>query len=92
MKTTLKILGLVFIIAVTMPSCDQGCQPEYGGPDNINPPLRPEDFYKLHHHIRPTKPIRIPDTMAIKMRTTILENPSDTTTTPQDSIPQENEK
>ena len=79
-----------------MLSCDQGCKPEnpdnLGGLDNINPPLRPEDFYKLHHHIRPTKPIRIPDTMAIKMRTTILENPSDTTTTPQDSIPQENEK
>ena len=70
MKTTLKILGLVFIITFTMLSCDQGCKPE--GPDNaegdnINPPLRPEDFYKLHHHIRPTKPIRIPDTMAIKI-------------------------
>ena len=92
MKITLKILGLIFIIAFTMLSCDQGCKPEYGGPDNINPPLHPEDFYKLHHHIRPTKPIRIPDTMAIKMRTTILESPADTTTTPQDSIPQQNEK
>ena len=86
MKTTLKILGLVFIITFTMLSCDKGCKPME---DDINPPLHPEDFYKLHHHIRPTKPIRIPDTMAIKMRTTILENPSDTTTTPQDSIPQE---
>jgi hypothetical protein len=86
MKTTLKILGLVFIIAVTMPSCEDSVpQPEY-------PDFTLDDFYKLHHHIRPTKPIRIPDTMAIKMRTTILENPSDTTTTPQDSIPQENEK
>ena len=86
MKTTLKILGLVFIIAVTMPSCeDSGPQPEYSD-------FTLDDLYKLHHHIRPTKPIRIPDTMAIKMRTTILENPSDTTTTPQDSIPQENEK
>ena len=73
-----------------MLSCDQGCKPM--GPNEMNPPLHPEDFYKLHHHIRPTKPIRIPDTMAIKMRTAILENPSDTITTPQDSIPQENEK
>ena len=86
MKTTLKILGLVFIIAVTMPSCEAPVQqPEY-------PDFTLDDLYKLHHHIRPTKPIRIPDTMAIKMRTTILESPADTTTTPQDSIPQENEK
>ena len=87
MKITLKILGLVFIIAVTMLSCEEAPvqQPEY-------PDFTLDDFYKLHHHIRPTKPIRIPDTMAIKMRTTILENPSDTTTTPQDSIPKENEK
>ena len=86
MKTTLKILGLVFIIAVTMPSCEAPVQqPEY-------PDFTLDNLYKLHHHIRPTKPIRIPDTMAIKMRTTILESPADTTTTPQDSIPQENEK
>ena len=82
MKTTLKILGLVFIIAVTMPSCEAPVQqPEY-------PDFTLDDFYKLHHHIRPTKPIRIPDTMAIKMRTAILETPSDTITThPQDSLP-----
>ena len=90
MKITLKILGLIFIIAFTMPSCEDSVpqsvpQPEY-------PDFTLDDLYKLHHHIRPTKPIRIPDTMAIKMRTTILENSSDTTTTPQDSIPQENEK
>ena len=86
MKITLKILGLVFIIAVTMPSCEAPVQqPEY-------PDFTLDNLYKLHHHIRPTKPIRIPDTMAIKMRTTILESPADTTTTPQDSIPQENEK
>lgn len=82
MKTTLKILGLVFIIAVTMPSCEAPVQqPEY-------PDFTLDDLYKLHHHIRPTKPIRIPDTMAIKMRTAILETPSDTITThPQDSLP-----
>ena len=82
MKTTLKILGLVFIIAVTMPSCEAPVQqPEY-------PDFTLDNLYKLHHHIRPTKPIRIPDTMAIKMKTAILETPSDTITThPQDSLP-----
>ena len=82
MKITLKILGLVFIIAVTMPSCEAPVQqPE-------SPDFTLDDLYKLHHHIRPTKPIRIPDTMAIKMRTAILETPSDTITThPQDSLP-----
>ena len=82
MKITLKILGLVFIIAVTMPSCEAPVpQPEY-------PNFTLDDLYKLHHKIRPTKPIRIPDTMAIKMRTAILETPSDTITThTQDSLP-----
>ena len=82
MKITLKILGLVFIIAVTMPSCEAPVQqPEY-------PDFTLDNLYKLHHHIRPTKPIRIPDTMAIKMKTAILETPSDTITThPQDSLP-----
>ena len=82
MKITLKILGLLFIIAVTMPSCEAPIQqPEY-------PDFTLDDLYKLHHKIRPTKPIRIPDTMAIKMRTAILETPSDTITThPQDSLP-----
>jgi hypothetical protein len=66
-----------------MLSCEEAPvqQPEY-------PDFTPDDLYKLHHHIRPTKPIRIPDTMAIKMRTAILETPSDTITThPQDSLP-----
>ena len=82
MKITLKILGLLFIIAVTMPSCEAPVQqPEY-------PDFTLDDLYKLHHKIRPTKPIRIPDTMAIKMRTARLETPSDTITThPQDSLP-----
>ena len=47
------------------------------------------DWTKLHH-IRPTKPIRIPDTMAIKAKSAILEYQLDTTIShPQDSIPQE---
>ena len=86
MKAALKILGLIFIIAFTMHSCDAGNKP--AGSDDMKPSFRPDDFYELHHNIRPTKPIRIPDTMAIKMRTAILETPSDTITThPQDSLP-----
>lgn len=75
MKTTLKILGLLFCVAITITSCDSSHVP----PEEPWPPVvNPEDFYKLHH-IRPTKPIRIPDTMAILMRPAILKNPSDTT-------------
>lgn len=82
MKTTLKILGLVFITAITMLSCESmpaapidDQKKENQWPHRIDP----DDLYKLHHYIRPTKPIRIPDTMAILMRPAILENPSDTT-------------
>ena len=76
----------MFITMIIMTSCDESVEypPERPWPPVVNP----DDFYKLHHHIRPTKPIRIPDTMAIKMRTAILETPSDTITThPQDSLP-----
>ena len=49
-----------------------------------------DKLYQLHEYIRPTKPIRIPDTMTVLMRPAILENPLDTTSSnPQDSIPQE---
>ena len=85
MKTTLKILGLVFIITFTMLSCDQGKPMD----DDINPPLHPEDFYKLHHHIRPTKPIRIHDTMTI-VQPNIFKLPTDSM--PQDSTHQKNEE
>jgi hypothetical protein len=92
MKTTLKILGLIFIIAFTMPSCeaDKGSMK----PEDMNPPFRPEDFYELHHNIRPTKPIRIPDTMRISSAHPKVYNPPHDSTPeiPQDSIPQENEE
>ena len=78
MKTTLKTLGLVFITAITITSCSTGIAPDNQRDDQWPPVVNPEDFYKLHH-IRPTKPIRIPDTMAILIRPAILENPSDTT-------------
>ena len=90
MKTALKILGLIFIIAFTMPSCDAG--KEHMNP--MNPSFRPEDFYELHHNIRPTKPIRIPDTMRISSAHPKVYNPPHDSTPeiPQDSIPQENEE
>ena len=78
MKTALKILALVFIIAFAMLSCETS--PII--PNDNEPHFRPDDFYKLHHHIRPSKPIRIPDTMNIMAKPAIF--------TPQiDSIPQD---
>ena len=89
MKAALKILGLIFIIAFTMHSCDAGYKP--AGPDDMNPSFRPEDFYELHQNIRPTKPIRIPDTMRIISAKPIPYNlPQDSTLElPQDSIAQD---
>ena len=77
MKIALKILALVFIIAFAMLSCETSITPK-----EDEPHLRPDDFYKLHHHIRPSKPIKIPDTMNIMAKPAIF--------TPQiDSIPQD---
>lgn len=78
MKIALKILALVFIIAFAMLSCETSPIT----PKEDEPHFRPDDFYKLHHHIRPTKPIRILDTMNIMAKPAIF--------TPQiDSIPQD---
>lgn len=78
MKTALKILVLVFITAFAMLSCETSPLT----PNENEPHIRPNDFYELHHHIRPTKPIKIPDTMNIMARPAIF--------TPQiDSIPQD---
>lgn len=77
MKIALKILALVFIIAFAMLSCETSITP-----NKDEHHFRPDDFYKLHHHIRPSKPIRIPDTMNIMAKPAIF--------TPQiDSIPQD---
>ena len=90
MKAALKILGLIFIIAFTMHSCEPGKEWPIE-PDDMNPPFRPEDFYELHHNIRPTKPIRIPDTMRISSAYPKVYNPPHDSTPeiPQDSIPQD---
>lgn len=77
MKIALKILALVFIIAFAMLSCETSITP-----NEDEHHFRPDDFYKLHHHIRPSKPIKIPDTMNIMAKPAIF--------TPQiDSIPQD---
>ena len=73
---------------IILSSCENNVPVEEPWPPIVNP----EDFYKLHHHIRPSKPIRIPDTMAILMKPITFETQLDTTNTPQDSIPQENNK
>ena len=88
MKTTLKTLGLLLFVVIIMVSCDAGqCVP---GPEEEWHKVDPDKLHQLHEYIRPTKPIRIPDTMTVLMRPAILKNPSDTTTsTPQDSIPPE---
>ena len=89
MKTTLKILGLLFFVVIIMVSCDAGFFPA-SYPEDGSFRVDPDKLYQLHEYIRPTKPIRIPDTMTVLMRPAILENPLDTTTSnPQDSIPQE---
>ena len=61
MKIALKILALVFVIAFTMLSCEKGPSPE----DNIqktDPPIKAD---QLQENIRPTKPLKIPDTLAV---------------------------
>ena len=90
MKAALKILGLIFIIAFTMPSCEAGKEWPIE-PDDMNPSFRPGDFYELYHNIRPTKPIRFPDTMRISSAHPKVYNPPHDSTPeiPQDSIPQE---
>ncbi len=88
MKTTLKILGLLFFVVIIMVSCDAGFFPA-SYPEDGSFRVDPDKLYQLHH-IRPTKPIRIPDTMAILPRPAILESPLDTTlSNSQDSVPQE---
>lgn len=88
MKTTLKTLGLLFFVVIIMVSCDAGFFPA-SNPEDGSFRVDPDKLYQLHEYIRPTKPIRIPDTMTVLMRPAILENPLDTTSSnPQDSIPQ----
>lgn len=88
MKTTLKLLGLLFFVAIIMVSCEAEPDHQAHYEDDWKK-VDPDKLYQLHH-IRPTKPIRIPDTMAILPRPAILESPLDTTlSNSQDSVPQE---
>ena len=61
MKIALKILALVFVIAFTMLSCEKGPD-QYPGLHEHNPPIKAD---QLRENIRPTKPLKIPDTLAV---------------------------
>ena len=61
MKIALKILALVLIIALTMLSCEKSPTPQ----DNIENPNPPIKADQLKENIRPTKPLKIPDTLAV---------------------------
>lgn len=60
MKIALKILALVFVIAFTMLSCETRISPE--DIHNTNPQIKAD---QLQENIRPTKPLKIPDTLAV---------------------------
>ena len=94
MKTALKIFAFIFLVTVTMMSCESKVDHTGGitNKDTNDPfyPYDPETLQKLHQNIRPTKPIKIPDTMRIVAADPTLyiitqdSVPQDTT--PQDSI------
>ena len=94
MKTALKIFAFIFVLTVTMMSCDSGGGHHHGFiPDELDYPrypYDPETLKKLHDNIRPTKPIKIPDTMRIVAADpalyTITQDSVPQDTTPQDSI------
>ena len=85
MKTILKILAFSFIV-ISMASCESSITPQ----DEHLFPYDPETLQKLHNNIRPSKPIKIPDTLRIVAADPALyiitqdSVPQDTT--PQDSI------
>ena len=84
MKTILKILAFSFIV-ISMASCET----HYHTDEHLFP-YDPETLQKLHNNIRPSKPIKIPDTLRILTADPALyiitqdSVPQDTT--PQDSI------
>ena len=82
MKTILKILAFSFIV-ISMASCET-----HHHTDEHFFPYDPETLQKLHNNIRPSKPIKIPDTLRILTADPalyiILHD-----TVPQDSIPQD---
>ena len=87
MRTIFKIV-LAFILPLAMVSCAKEYHP--AAPEDIEPPSPPDKFTELHHYIRPTKPIRIPDTMAIQTKPAFLKDSYNTIIyNPQDSIPRE---
>ena len=92
MKTALKIFAFIFVVTVTMMSCESNVDHTGGitNKDTNDPfyPYDPETLKKLRENITPTKPIKIPDTMRI-----VAADPSlyitQQDTVPQDTIPQD---
>ena len=91
MKTALKIFAFIFVLTVSMTSCSSTDHPmDKFYPDDPFYPYDPETLQKLHQNIRPTKPIKIPDTMRIVAADPALyiitQDSVSQDTTPQDSI------
>ena len=86
MKTALKKLIFVFIVIIVMTSCESHVI--NNPPKDHHFPYDPETLQKLHQNIRPSKPLKIPDTLRI-----LTADPSlyiiQQDTVPQDSIPQD---
>ena len=81
MKTALKILVVISLIVIVATSCESA-QEQFGG--TIPPPSSGyQEWTEFQNNIRPTKPIRIPDTMRIT-----TADP-DWYVLPQDSIPEQ---
>ena len=82
MKTILKILAFSFIVT-SMTSCET----HYYTDEHLFP-YDPETLQKLHQNIRPSKPLKIPDTLRI-----LTADPSlyiiQQDSVAQDSIPQD---
>ena len=89
MKQLIKYFIFLLSIVLILSACSSSDKEQLGG--DIDDTLSPDALDKLQH-IHPTKPIRIPDTMAILMRPAILENPSDTTENNECEIKMRNEE
>ena len=83
MKTILKIFAFSFIV-ISMTSCESSITHT----DEHLFPYDPETLQKLHQNIRPSKPLKIPDTLRI-----LTADPSlyiiQQDTVPEDFIPQD---
>lgn len=75
MKQLIKYFIFLLSIVLILSACSSSDKEQLGG--DIDDTLSPDALYKLQH-IHPTKPIKIPDTMAIIAKPAILNIPIDT--------------